>query len=65
MQKGLYYIIYTSAIWQHINAAHATNYISSPSPNHKKNWKKEEPHKRAYLSENGGLVNKKSGEWAK
>ena len=26
---------------------------------------KQEPHKRAYLSENGGLGKKKSGEWAK
>ena len=32
------------------------------SPNHSKN---PEPHKRAYLSENGGLRKKKSGEWAK
>ena len=27
--------------------------------------KTQEPHKRAYLSENGRSGNKKSGEWAK
>ena len=26
---------------------------------------KKEPHKRAYLLENGGLGKKRSGEWAK
>ena len=32
------------------------------SPNRSKK-KKKEPHKRAYVSENGGLEKKKSGEW--
>ena len=34
------------------------------SPNRSKK-QKQEPHKRAYLSENGGLGKKRSGEWAK
>ena len=34
------------------------------SPNHSKN-PKQEPHKRTYPSENGGLGKKRSGEWDK
>ena len=34
-------------------------------PNRLKTKTKQEPHKRAYLSENVGLGKKKSGEWAK
>ena len=33
--------------------------------NNCKNTKKQEPHRRAYLSKNGGLGKKKPGEWAK
>ena len=35
------------------------------SPNCSKTPTKQEPHKRAHLSENGGLGKKESGEWAK
>ena len=35
------------------------------SPNRSKNQNKQEPHKRAKVSGNGGLGKKKSGEWAK
>ena len=35
------------------------------SPNRPNKQKSQKPHKRAYLSENGGLGKKKSGEWAK
>ena len=46
-------------------AAH-TNYhqLKYSSPNRKLNQTKHEPHKRAYLSEIGGLGKKKTGEWA-
>ena len=35
------------------------------STNRSNKTKRQEPHKRAYLSENGGLDKKRSGEWAK
>ena len=35
------------------------------SPNRSKKHQQEQPHKRAYLAENGDLEKKKSGEWAK
>ena len=35
------------------------------SPNRSKKQINREPHNGAYLSENGGLGKKKSGEWAK
>ena len=38
---------------------------SSPNRSSEEEKKRQEPHKRAYLSENGGLVKKTSGEWAK
>ena len=40
---------------------HQLNYSS---PNRSNKQKRQEPHKRAYLLENGGLGEKKSGEWA-
>ena len=49
-----------SAIWQHmlhIPPTH-THLVTAEK-------KSQEPHKRAYLSENGSLWKKKSGEWAK
>ena len=35
------------------------------SPNHSNKRKGQEPHKRAYLSENEGLGKKRSRKWAK
>ena len=47
-------------------AAHTTNLENTHLLTAQKNKnKKQEPHKRAYLSENGGLGKKKLGEWAK
>ena len=42
-----------------------THKLKYSSPNRSKKKRKKEPHKKAYLSENGGLGKKKSGEWAK
>ena len=43
-------------------AAHTTNYNTHLQLLNKQ---KNEPHKRAYHSKNGGLGKKKSGEWAR
>ena len=43
-------------------AAHTTNYNTHLLTAQKKN---QEPHKRACLSENGGLGKNNSGEWDK
>ena len=52
----------TSAIWQEmLHIYHQVKY-SCPS---RSNKKQQEPHKRAQLSENGGLGEKRSGVWAK
>ena len=50
----------TSTIQMHKGSA---IWLKYSSPNRSK--KQQEPHKRAYLSVNGGLGKKKSGEWAK
>ena len=50
----------TSAIWQHMLHIPPIKEISKPLTK-----TKQEPHKRVYHSENGGLGKKKSGEWAK
>ena len=43
-----------SAIWQH-NLCCTYHQLKYSYPNRSKNKTKQEPHKRAYLSENGGL----------
>ena len=53
----------TSATWHAAYAAHATNKHAHLLTAQKQ--QKQEPHKRAYLSENRGFGKKKSGEWAK
>ena len=54
----------TSAIWQHMLHIPPTKAYSSPN---RSNKQKDKSHTKepAYLSENGGLRKKRSGEWAK
>ena len=49
-----------SAIWQHMLhiPPKNTHLLTAQKTN-------QEPHKRAYISENGGLGEKKLGEWTK
>ena len=46
-------------------AAHTTNYNTHLLTAKTKSLKNQEAHKRAYLSDNGGLREMKSREWAK
>ena len=59
----IYLFIYLLEAYSICYIYHQLKY-SSPKRS-KKQQQNQEPHKRAYLSENGGLWKKKSGEWAK